>query len=60
MSTNGVGLGVVISVLGYCLLPVVGLAGLNVMVSLQGVLGMLLFFFFIKTIFFYSHHAYTM
>jgi len=45
MSTNGVGLGVVISVLGYCLLPVVGLAGLNVMVSLQGVLGAVLALF---------------
>lgn len=39
MSTNGVALGVVISVLGYCLLPIVGLAGLNVLLSLQGLLG---------------------
>ncbi|KAA0203967.1 hypothetical protein HAZT_HAZT001679 [Hyalella azteca] len=42
MSTNGVALGVVISVLGYCLLPVVGLAGLNVLLSLQGAVGALL------------------
>lgn len=42
MSANGVGLGVVISVLGYCLLPIVGLAGLNVLLSLQGMLGAVL------------------
>lgn len=42
MSTNGVALGVVISVLGYCLLPIVGLAGLNVLLSLQGPLGAVL------------------
>ncbi|KAF2362246.1 Yip1 domain [Trinorchestia longiramus] len=42
MSTNGVALGVVISVLGYCLLPVVALAGLNVLLSLQGLVGAIL------------------
>lgn len=42
MSTNGVTLGVVISVLGYCLLPIVGLAGLNVLLSLQGPVGAIL------------------
>lgn len=42
MSTNGVALGVVISVLGYCLLPVVALAGLNVLLSLQGPVGAVL------------------
>ena len=42
MSNNGVPFGVVISVLGYCILPIVALAGLNVMLSLQGILGAVL------------------
>jgi len=42
MSMEGVGLGVVVSILGYCLLPMVGLAGINVVLSLQGSIGMIL------------------
>ncbi|MCL4114399.1 UNVERIFIED_CONTAM: hypothetical protein GTU68_041289 [Idotea baltica] len=42
MSLQGASLGVVVSVLGYCLLPMVGLAGLNVLMSLQGTLGTIL------------------
>ena len=42
MSMAGVSLGVVVSILGYCLLPMVGLAGVNILVSLQGVVGMVL------------------
>ncbi|KAK3874760.1 hypothetical protein Pmani_022168 [Petrolisthes manimaculis] len=42
MSLSGVSLGVVVSVLGYCLLPMVALAGVNILLSLQGVMGMVL------------------
>ncbi|XP_042881269.1 protein YIPF5-like [Penaeus japonicus] len=42
MSMSGVNLGVVVSILGYCLLPMVGLAGVNVLISLQGAVGMVL------------------
>lgn len=39
MSTQGVTMGTVITVLGYCLLPMVGLSGVNVILSLQLVSG---------------------
>ncbi|MPC35499.1 protein YIPF5-like [Portunus trituberculatus] len=39
MSMAGVGLGVVVSVLGYCLLPMVALAGVSVLMSLRGAVG---------------------
>ena len=39
---NEVALTVVVSVLGYCILPIVGLSGLGVLVSLQGVFGTVL------------------
>uniref|UniRef100_A0A023F877 Protein YIPF n=2 Tax=Triatoma infestans TaxID=30076 RepID=A0A023F877_TRIIF len=39
MTQTGVSFGVVITVLGYCLLPIVILAGINVVFSLQGVAG---------------------
>jgi len=42
MSVNGVSLGVTVSVLGYCLLPMVGLAGINLLLSLQDLIGMVL------------------
>lgn len=42
MSVGGVSLGVTISVLGYCLLPMVGLAGINLLLSLQDLLGTIL------------------
>lgn len=42
MSTNDVALGTVISVLGYCLLPMVALSGVNVILSLQGMIGTIL------------------
>ncbi|XP_071522106.1 protein YIPF5 isoform X2 [Panulirus ornatus] len=42
MSLSGVSLGVVVSILGYCLLPMVALAGVNVLISLQGPMGMIL------------------
>lgn len=42
MSMTGVDLGVVVSVLGYCILPMVAVAGVNVLISLQGTLGMIL------------------
>lgn len=42
MSVAGVSLGVIVSVLGYCLLPMVGLAGVNLLLSLQGVVGTVL------------------
>jgi len=42
MSVPGVTFGVVVSVLGYCLLPMVGLAGINLLWSLQGILGVVL------------------
>lgn len=44
MSTAGVSLGIVVSVLGYCLLPMVGLAGVNLLFSLQGIVGSVLTF----------------
>merc|ERR1712077_61710 len=37
--TNEVAFATVVSVLGYCILPIVGLAGLGVVFSLQGWLG---------------------
>jgi hypothetical protein len=42
MSQAGVSLGVTVSVLGYCLLPMVGLAGVNILLSLQDLLGTIL------------------
>jgi len=39
MSVGGVSIGVTISVLGYCLLPMVGLAGINLLLSLQDLIG---------------------
>jgi hypothetical protein len=42
MSVSGVSLGVTITVLGYCLLPMVGLAGFNLLFSLQGLVGTVL------------------
>lgn len=39
MSNDSVGFWAVASTLGYCILPVVGLSSLGVLVSLQGVLG---------------------
>ncbi|XP_037071189.1 protein YIPF5-like [Pollicipes pollicipes] len=42
MSMQGVSMGVVVSVLGYCLLPMVVLSGVSIVLSLQGTLGMLL------------------
>jgi len=36
MTVDGTTLGAVVSVLGYCLLPMVGLSGINVLLSLQG------------------------
>ncbi|XP_072107951.1 protein YIPF5-like [Mobula birostris] len=42
MSVTGVSYGCVASVLGYCLLPMIILAGIAVLFSLQGVLGILL------------------
>jgi hypothetical protein len=44
MSVAGVSLGIVVSVLGYCLLPMVGLAGVNLLFSLQGAVGSVLTF----------------
>jgi hypothetical protein len=35
MAVSGVTLGTVVSVLGYCLLPMVALSGINVVLSLQ-------------------------
>jgi len=40
MALAGVSIGIVISVLGYCLLPMVGLAGIGVLLPLGGLLGM--------------------
>ncbi|KAF4527666.1 hypothetical protein B566_EDAN010891 [Ephemera danica] len=42
MTVDGTTLGAVISVLGYCLLPMVALSGANVLISLQGLLGIVL------------------
>ncbi|CAG2055802.1 unnamed protein product [Timema podura] len=42
MAVSGVTLGAVISVLGYCLLPMVALSGVNLLISLQGIVGMVL------------------
>jgi len=42
MSVSGVSLGVTVSVLGYCLLPMVGLAGVNLLLSLQDLIGIAL------------------
>ena len=42
MSMTGVSVGCVISVLGYCLLPMVALSGVSLFMSLQGVLGLVL------------------
>nr|XP_022904405.1 protein YIPF5 [Onthophagus taurus] len=42
MSTAGVSLGTVVTVLGYCILPMVGLSGINVVFSLQGYIGTVL------------------
>lgn len=42
MSNHGVTIGTVVTVLGYCLLPMVGLSGINVILSLQGYIGIVL------------------
>lgn len=42
MSMTGVSVGCVISVLGYCLLPMVALSGVSLFMSLQGMLGSIL------------------
>lgn len=42
MSMTGVSIGCVISVLGYCLLPMVALSGVSLFMSLQGTLGSIL------------------
>lgn len=42
MSMTGVSVGCVISVLGYCLLPMVALSGVSLFMSLQGTLGSIL------------------
>ncbi|KAK9753557.1 hypothetical protein QE152_g1906 [Popillia japonica] len=42
MSTTEVSLGTVVTVLGYCILPMVGLSGINVILSLQGYVGIVL------------------
>jgi len=42
MALSGVSFGTVVSVLGYCLLPIVGLSGLSILFSLTGILGNLL------------------
>lgn len=42
MSLTGVSVGCVISVLGYCLLPMVALSGISLFMSLQGALGSVL------------------
>ncbi|XP_017773325.1 PREDICTED: protein YIPF5-like [Nicrophorus vespilloides] len=42
MSTSGVSFGTVVTVLGYCILPMVGLSGINVVLSLQGYIGIVL------------------
>lgn len=42
MSMTGVSVGCVISVLGYCLLPMVALSGVSLFMSLQGMLGSVL------------------
>ncbi|CAB3362721.1 Hypothetical predicted protein [Cloeon dipterum] len=42
MTVDGTTPGAVVSVLGYCLLPMVGLAGINVLMSLQGFVGTVL------------------
>lgn len=42
MSLTGVSAGCVISVLGYCLLPMVGLSGVSILFSLKGLLGNIL------------------
>lgn len=39
MATANVTLGAVISVLGYCLLPMVILSGINVLITIQGIIG---------------------
>jgi len=42
MALSGVSFGTVVSVLGYCLLPIVGLSGLSVLFSLTGLIGNIL------------------
>jgi len=42
MSAHSVTIGTVVTVLGYCLLPMVGLSGVNVILSLQGYIGIVL------------------
>ncbi|GAB6033270.1 Protein yipf5 [Chamberlinius hualienensis] len=41
MSLNGVSAGCIVSVLGYCLLPMVALSGISILMSLKGVLGLM-------------------
>lgn len=41
-NTNNITLSAVASILGYCLLPVVALAGLSIFLKLQGLIGLLL------------------
>jgi len=42
MAVSGVAICTVVSILGYCLIPIVGLAGLSVLISLTGVFGTIL------------------
>lgn len=42
MALSGVSFGTVVSVLGYCLLPIVGLSGLSILFSLTGLIGNIL------------------
>jgi len=42
MSLNGVSVGCTISVLGYCLLPMVGLSGISILFTLKGIFGIIL------------------
>lgn len=42
MSTNGVSVGCVASIIGYCILPMVALSVVSIVLSLQGILGIVL------------------
>ena len=42
MHANGIGFSLTCSVLGYCLLPVIGLAAINIVIRLNGIIGLLL------------------
>ena len=47
MHSNGIGFSLTCSVLGYCLLPVIGLAALNIVLRLNGMFGLLLSLIFV-------------